>query len=368
MRQHLFVLAVVFVGLSVASKLAVAEQCGTSEFGVQNVSIDQRAETAGEARELGTRAAAETAFGVVLKRLLHDPEIVAEFVARHDLDEFTDFVHISEENSLEGRYIALLDFCFDAARLRQSFRTSGLKWTELRSPPILVLPVWQGPEGARAWQKNNSWLSGWRDAVETTHGLVNFVLLEPTIVNERSLRAEDLARANQVTLSYAATLAGAEQTMLVIARLDYQGATPVLTVDGQLFSRDGRLLTTLAKMVDMPVATNLAEQLGIARSKILGEMEASWYAANAISGNDTQRLTLVVPITSLAQWTSRLAVFDQIAVFNGYDIRKLDIGSGVITANVEGTIAAVENALLAHDLKLVTDVNGRMSIVSSKTR
>ena len=367
-RQHLFILAVVFVGLSVASELAVAEQCGTSEFGVQNVSIDQRAETAGEARELGTRAAAETAFGVVLKRLLHDPEIVAEFVARHDLDEFTDFVHISEENSLEGRYIALLDFCFDAARLRQSFRTSGLKWTELRSPPILVLPVWQGPEGARAWQKNNSWLSGWRDAVETTHGLVNFVLLEPTIVNERSLRAEDLARANQVTLSYAATLAGAEQTMLVIARLDYQGATPVLTVDGQLFSRDGRLLTTLAKMVDMPVATNLAEQLGIARSKILGEMEASWYAANAISGNDTQRLTLVVPITSLAQWTSRLAVFDQIAVFNGYDIRKLDIGSGVITANVEGTIAAVENALLAHDLKLVTDVNGRMSIVSSKTQ
>ena len=49
------------------------------------------------------------------------------------------------------------------------------------------------------------------------------MLLEPTIINERSLRAEDLAQANPVTLTYAATLAEAEQTMLVIARLDYDG-------------------------------------------------------------------------------------------------------------------------------------------------
>ena len=115
--------------------------------------------------------------------------------------------------------------------------------------PILVVPVWQGPDGARAWQSDNSWLSGWREAVETSNGLVNFVLLEPTIINERSLRAEDLARANPVTLSLATTLAEAEQTMLVIASLDYDGSSPVLTVDGQLFSRDGELITTLAKML-----------------------------------------------------------------------------------------------------------------------
>ena len=272
------------------------------QFGVRNVSIDQLADTAGEARELGTRAAAETAFGVVLERLLNDPEKISQFLNRHDLDQFSDFVHITEENSLQGRYIALLDFCFDANRLRATFRKDGLKWTELRSPPILVIPVWQGPDGARAWQRDNSWLSGWREAVETSNGLVNFVLLEPTIINERSLRAEDLARANPVTLSYAATLAEAEQTMLVIARLDYDGSTPVLTVDGQLFSRDGELITTLAKMIDLPVSSDLVGQLAVARSQILLEMQASWYAANAISGGDTQKMTLILPIRSLEEW------------------------------------------------------------------
>jgi hypothetical protein len=354
----ILVLPLLIVGLQ-----ARAEECSTPQFGVNNVSIDQLADTASEARQLGTRAAAETAFAVVLERLLNDPQKISQFLDRHDLDQFSDFVHITKENSLEGRYIALLDFCFDADRLRASFRKDGLRWTELRSSPILVVPVWQGPDGARAWQSDNSWLSGWREAVETSNGLVNFVLLEPTIINERSLRAEDLARANPVTLSLATTLAEAEQTMLVIARLDYDGSSPVLTVDGQLFSRDGELITTLAKMVDLPVSSDLVGQLAVARSQILQEMQASWYAANAISGNDTQKMTLILPINSLEEWASRLAVFDQIAVFNGYRIRKLDLTSGVVTVNVEGTIAAVKNALLAQGLSLVTTEDGNQSVI-----
>ena len=356
-------LLILVLPLLITGLQARAEECSTPQFGVNNVSIDQLADTASEARQLGTRAAAETAFAVVLERLLNDPEKISQFLDRHDLDQFSDFVHITEENSLEGRYIALLDFCFDADRLRASFRKDGLRWTELRSPPILVVPVWQGPDGARAWQSDNSWLSGWREAVETSNGLVNFVLLEPTIINERSLRAEDLARANPVTLSLATTLAEAEQTMLVIARLDYDGSSPVLTVDGQLFSRDGKLITTLAKMLDLPVSSDLVGQLAVARSQILQEMQASWYAANAISGNDTQKMTLILPINSLEEWASRLAVFDQIAVFNGYRIRKLDLTSGVVTVNVEGTIAAVKNALLAQGLSLVTTEDGNQSVI-----
>ena len=356
-------LLILVLPLLITGLQARAEECSTPQFGVNNVSIDQLADTASEARQLGTRAAAETAFALVLERLLNDPEKISQFLDRHDLDQFSDFVHITEENSLEGRYIALLDFCFDADRLRASFRKDGLRWTELRSPPILVVPVWQGPDGARAWQNDNSWLSGWREAVETSNGLVNFVLLEPTIINERSLRAEDLARANPVTLSLATTLAEAEQTMLVIARLDYDGSSPVLTVDGQLFSRDGELITTLAKMVDLPVSSDLVGQLAVARSQILQEMQASWYAANAISGNDTQKMTLILPINSLEEWASRLAVFDQIAVFNGYRIRKLDLTSGVVTVNVEGTIAAVKNALLAQGLSLVTTEDGNQSVI-----
>ena len=152
--------------------------------------------------------------------------------------------------------------------------------------------------------------------------------------------------------------------MLVIASLDYDGSTPVLTVDGQLFFRDGELITTLAKMIDLPVSeSDLVGQLAVARSQILLEMQASWYAANAISGSDTQKMTLILPLRSLEEWAARLAVFDKIVVFNGYRIRKLDVTSGAVTVNVEGTMAAVKNALMAHGLSLVRTEDGHQSVI-----
>ena len=195
-----------------------------------------------------------TGFSRILSRLLRSQSAMDAFLAENDPDQFVDFFRIAEENSLEGRYIAVLDYCFDASRLRAAFREAGLAWAELKSPRILVLPVWLAPDGARAWQRDNDWLNGWRDAVALSDGLVDFTVLEPTILNERSLRAEDLAAAEPATLRRAATVAGADQIMLVTARLDYQGARQVLAVDGELFTDKAKSLTLLARMVDQPVS------------------------------------------------------------------------------------------------------------------
>lgn len=156
------------------------EQCPQPQFGVSGISVDTNAATAAEAQTNGITEAAILGFRRVLDRLLRSDAAVEAFMADASIDQFVDFYHISEENSLEGRYIGVLDYCFDAPRLRAAFREDGLQWAELKSPRILVLPVWLAPDGARAWQVDNEWLAGWRDVVETADGLVDFTLLKPT--------------------------------------------------------------------------------------------------------------------------------------------------------------------------------------------
>ena len=328
------------------------EQCPEPQFGIKAIAVDRVESTAEEARTLGIRQAAQVGFQRVLLRLLRDSASVSSFMENHEPDQFIDFYHISEENSLEGRYIAVLDYCFEAARLRSSLRTAGLKWAELVSPRILVLPVWLGPDGARAWQADNEWLAGWRQAVSSADGLVDFTLLEPTILNERSLRAEDIVAADPATLRRAATVSGAEQIMLVTARLDYAGSQPVLAVDGTLFTSSAAQVTVLARMVDMPVYENLAVQLDYARMYILSELETGWHSANIIEGGETRKVTVMVPVASLQDWVARLEVFDSIAVVDSYTVRQLGIKGGLVTINLVGTDAAVSNALAAHNLRL----------------
>ena len=192
------------------------EQCPKPQFGVSGIAIDRTAATAAEAQTAGIAEAARIGFQRILYRLLRSDGLVESFIASHEVTGFVDFYHISEENSLEGRYIAILDYCFDAPRLRAAFRESGYEWAELKSPKILVLPVWLAPDGARAWQRDNEWLAGWRAVVEQADGLVDFTLLKPTILNERSLRAEDIVAADPVTLRKAATVAGADQILSLI--------------------------------------------------------------------------------------------------------------------------------------------------------
>ena len=112
--------------------MALNSWCAEPVFGVSNISIDQRAENASIAREIGVRKAAEQAFSTVLDRILLTNDARLEFMTLHDLDDFSDFIHIVEENSLDQRYIATLDFCFDAARLRQAMITAQLSWSELK--------------------------------------------------------------------------------------------------------------------------------------------------------------------------------------------------------------------------------------------
>ena len=355
-------LVVLTLGLAISEPaLAANNRCNEPIFGVAGVRIDQRAENASKARDMGIRNAAERAFAIVLDRLLPTAEGQAQFMAAHDLDDFSDFTHIVEENNLEQRYIATLDFCFDAARLRQAMIAAGLQWSELQSPPILVVPVWKGPDGARAWYRDNKWLAGWWDAVASYNGLLSLRQLDRNLINERQFRGEDLADANSVKLAAAASLVKAEQIMVVMAALDYDGSKPVITITARLFDKNGQLLTDIL-YGDQMILTNLDQDgLDEMRRKIIAKMDSSWHMANLIDGAVADYLTVFMPVSSVKDWAKRLTALNEVAVVQSYDILSLDTKGGQVVLRLVGSREALGNALAAHKLELVDD-DGRLLI------
>ena len=361
-RQPSRLLVVLTLGLAISEPaLAANNRCNEPIFGVAGVRIDQRAENASKARDMGIRNAAERAFAIVLDRLLPTADGQAQFMAAHDLDDFSDFTHIVEENNLEQRYIATLDFCFDAARLRHAMIAAGLQWSELQSPPILVVPVWKGPDSARAWYRDNKWLAGWWDAVASYSGLLSLRQLDRNLINERQFRGEDLADANPVKLAAAASLVKAEQIMVVMAALDYDGSKPVITITARLFDKNGQLLTDIL-YGDQMILTNLDQDgLDAMRRKIIAKMDSSWHMANLIDGAVADYLTVFMPVSSVKDWAMRLTALNEVAVVQSYDILSLDTKGGQVVLRLVGSREALGNALAAHKLELVDD-DGRLLI------
>ena len=335
--------------------MAMNSRCDEPVYGVSQVYIDQRAETASIARDVGIRKAAEQAFSKVLSRVLLEPDARSQFMTLHDLDDFSDFIHIVEENNLDQRYIATLDFCFDASRLRQAMITAQLRWAELQSPPILLIPVWNGPDGARAWHKDNQWIARWWDKVDEYDGLLSFRQLNRNLINERQFRGEDLVAANQKKLTDAASLVRAEQVLLVIASLDYDGSKPFTTITAQLYDKSGNSIADV--LYDDPVTIENAttHDLNAARHKIVRKMEASWHMANLIDGSVTGHLNVFVPVNSVKEWADRLTALNEIAVIQSYDIISLNTLGGQVLLRLAGSREALENALAAHRLELADD-------------
>jgi hypothetical protein len=350
--------------LAVKPAMAINSWCAEPVFGVSNISIDQRAETASIARDIGVRKAAEQAFSTVLGRILLTNDAQHKFMSLHDLDDFSDFIHIVEENNLDQRYIATLDFCFDAARLRQAMITAQLSWSELQSPPILVIPVWSGPDGARAWQRDNQWIAGWWDAVAAYDGLLSFRQLERNLINERQFRGEDLVLANPAKLRNAASLVRAEQVLLVAASLDYEGSKPLVTITARLFDKTGQMISDILYGDQKTLENFTVNDLDIMRRKIIERMDESWQMANLIDDSETGHITVFLPVKSLKEWAKRLTALDEIAVIQSYDIITLDTRGGQLYLRLAGSQKALQNALSAHRLQLVE--HGDRQLISAK--
>jgi hypothetical protein len=299
------------------------------------------------------------------------PERRNAFLQKHDLDEFTDFVHIIEENSLPNRYIGRLDFCFDAQRLRTALKQANLRWSELQSPPILVVPVWNGTDGARAWQLENKWIGAWHQFVSKNTGLVSLRILQPTLYRERRLRAEELSAASQQHLASAAILAESQQILLVIANEDYEGSTRLVDVSADLYDRDGNLLSAVYKHGKSAIGKVAGKNdlLTIVNRHIVDisrSMEEGWHAANLMGDPVSSRLTVDVPIETLGEWASRLETLRAIAVIDEMEIHKLDVTSAIVSLRLVGPVTALENALAVHNLRLIIKDDGLPVLTASQ--
>ena len=345
-----------------AAANAVNANCSVPVFGVAGVMVDERAETASLARDNGAAEAAKQAFETVINRIVADADKRHAFLGQSTPDAFLDFVHIVAENSLEQRYIATLDFCFDAVRLRAALTKADLQWAELESPPVLVLPIWRGPDGVHAWHKHNAWIAGWWQAVDDHAGLLRLRRLTRNLANERRFRGEDIAAGLATTLSAAAKQAGVSQVVVAEAALDFNGWVPEVTVTAALFDKDGALIRRFDRQGPYQLAAVQPVELADSRDEIIRALSRDWYAANRIDGSARGAITAAVPVASLAEWARRLAAFEAIAVIDGYDIVTLNAAGGQIRLRLVGTREALENALAVHNLKLTGD-QGDLSLV-----
>ena len=353
---------ILFICLVLNKPLFAGASCDNPAFGHGGILIDRTAATANEAQRLSMRDAHKQAYEIVLDRLLlRSDDGVPPMIADVMPESLVELVHIRTEKSLPSRYIAEIDICFSADQLRALFAEADVAWAEIFSPVILMLPAFADGAGVRAWQEDHPWIAGWRQQANNAQGLLRYTLLEPTIVNERQIRGEDILQADKQALQKAANRAKAEQILWVLGRVNLIGGVPQLKMQAVIFDKQGEIVApVMDKVFDGPESAFDAEIQGF-RSAVYSRLEAGWQKANVRRDGLSNTLIADIYFADHADWIATKRQLETLPVIR--ELRPLRIatiaadaqkrqGQATLLMTMNGSLEALRYALASLDLTL----------------
>ncbi|RIA56837.1 hypothetical protein [Dichotomicrobium thermohalophilum] len=311
-------------------------------YTVAKVAVNTKASDAVTAKEQAIREGSQRAFRKLLSRLVafkaHDrlPELSASAI-----DGMLDGFVVREERFSSTRYIATLDFTFEAGKIRDLLNRIGLPHTDQQSPPVKLLPVAQGESVGETWR------AAW-GALDLKHGLAP---LDMPPAQAASLPAgmSMTARAVQVLQGRL----GAPRLVLAFAAVDASGGRLRVALRGEdavgrfAFAQDFRVYDG-----------DIAEAAGRAARIARMALEARWRLTSlktqgALDGPaPLESFALTAAFDSLPAWQDMRSKISSISGVQDVEVKSLFAGGAELVLSFPGGAERFAKAAAARGLTL----------------
>ncbi len=292
-------------------------------FTVSGVVVDVTAEAAASAR---TTALAEGQRGA-LDRLLRRITLRRDYAnlpAADDTDIATmvQDISVEEEKSSSIRYLANLTVRFKPKAVRALLDDAGIPYTETRSKPLLVLPVYEAAGAFFLWDAPNPWRQAWSDLPANPDSLVRLVLPRGDLADVAAIGASQALAGDAGQLRAIARRYQVEDTLVVHAAMvvDLANNVPRLHIGLQRFGPSGE--STLVEAIVGDVRDQVSALLATGVRQVQERLEERWKQDTLLRFDVEGRLSARVPLTTLADW---LAVRERLRVTA--IIRKIELAA-----------------------------------------
>lgn len=220
------------------------------------------------------------------------------------VERYVQNFSIGNEEVSSTRYIAQLTAAYDPEAVRELLQQQRLPFAQSRSAPVLVLPLYEGPDGARLWPEDNPWWQAWAETVDAER-LLRLILplgdLEDmAVVDVAGVRAGALDALLDLAARY-----GARDVLIATARVvpaEAEGGPPVVRLEARRIGdveRQGQPFTLRGQ-----TAQDLPQLLAEAVERLQNSLDEQWKAANLLRLDQAGLMVVDIPIAALSDWVS----------------------------------------------------------------
>lgn len=344
------------------------------------MAVDVTAADASAARQQALEEGQKRALVQVMRRLTlsSDYDRLPQ-VGPKTLNRLVRSIDITDERVAATRYRARLNVRFDPQGVRDLLRDARLPFAVAVHPPVLVVPLQDGLDGAALWSDVNPWFRAWQ-AQANRRGLVPFVTPLGDLGDRAVLDAVAAWRNDRVALSALGARYGVNAVVVSLASLtaDPVSGSPAIdasirdieTADGNVTINGARVqmkATQSAAVADDGADTGdevaepsqevaaLSEQ---AVRALITRVTDAWKQANLLDFGNQGTLTVVAFYDNAADWAALRREVMEVSFIESVSVQAITTGGAEMELRYLGSPAQLASALARRGLVLAKEDNG----------
>ncbi len=231
----------------------------SGDYLASGIRVDVTGDNADDAREKGWREAQRKGWAQLYRRVHgSDGPALSDSV----LDGIVTAIVTEHEQIGPRRYVATLGVQFDRVRAGQILGVSG---RTLRSPPLLVIPVYSIDGIPQVFEQRSEWQRAWAE-YNTGQSAIDYVRTAGTGADTLLLNAGQTGRRGRVWWRVILDQYGAADVLMPVARIEY--AYPGGPITGRFSARfgpDNKLISSFTMTGPSPAALPDMMEKAVAR-------------------------------------------------------------------------------------------------------
>ncbi len=321
-------------------------------FVIDNIYADKAADTPTIARNLAIENAQVQGFEIVLRRLV-DPNVRGALprLSAQGITTMVKSFEVTDEKIIGNRYQARFTVFYDEAQIKEFLSQNKVEVLQVKSPPILVLPIFNDGANAVLWDPENPWRKAWRQALNTPSEIN---LIAPI---GDGLDVQDISAADLKAQKFDALLAFANK----------YGAREVLIADA-FFVDNGKMLVTVLRPVgNSPTLANLGDFRQHLDTSGSGFWEQSvvtiqqkileqWAARGAsLTDGMPKKMVLIVAINDGKDWVDIGKRIEMVSSVGKMELQEISLNRVVIHLEYRGSLKQLQEELDKQGLEMLQE-------------
>jgi hypothetical protein len=287
------------VGAALTPTVTRAQPVG-EVYRVSDIPVDVTASDAVTARAQALVEGQRAGLDRLLRRLVPaDEQGGLPPVGSLPIEPYIQNFEIANEELSSTRYLAELTVRYDPEAVRTLLESEALSFAEMASAPILVLPLYETPEGARVWPDDNPLWQAWAEELDPER-LLRLVLPLGDLEDMAMVTPEQVRAGEPGPLQALAARYGSEDVLVAAAHPIAAEPAPAVELTMQRIG-DVAPASAPETLRGRPGQTE-DELLAQAVRGLQDSLDERWKRANLLRFDQAGIMVVDVPITRLGDW------------------------------------------------------------------